>query len=268
MSAFSVALRGTTVYEFRMAARQRVLWLAVLPLLAVCTLIAGTSERVLGLSDPTGRVGAVAVVLNAFCTPGIAVALTDRLRQARRPGLAELLAATPTGPVARGVGLLAGSLAVALAPVALVLLSFGVGVTVAAGSVGPITAAVLGALVVLLPGALALTALASALGLVFSLPLARILTVLVWVWTTLLSPRILPMPNATGTMLSPLGEYPATVWLHTKPWFENAVSGTLSPTADPAAAVTNLLLVLACAALLFGMAVAAARVSRETETKK
>ncbi|GAA2978669.1 hypothetical protein [Actinokineospora diospyrosa] len=252
MSGTWSALRGSAWYEARMAARGRVLWLSLAPLTALAVLLALSSPAVMGVADPAGRVGTAVLVVTTFAVVGVGVALAGRLTQHTRPGLADLLDTTPARRTTRMSGVLAGALGVALAPVFLVVLLLGAVVAVQAGQVSPLVVAVVGALTVVLPAAVAITAFACLLGLLLPVALARVLVVAAWFWATQLSPAVVPIPTPTGTVLSPLGGYQAVAWLGARGiWADRDQSGPLSPAASSGTAVLNLVLVLACAVLFF-----------------
>jgi ABC-2 type transport system permease protein len=245
MTLLPTAVTGTLRYEARIVMRRRGLWLTLVPLSLLMLLLVLVSQKVSGLPDPVARIGAAALVLSVFGTPGVAVALIDRLVVARRSGIADLLEATPASGTARMLGMLVGPLAVVLAIPALLLTVLGVWWSVSAGSPAPLLAAVAGLLAVILPGALALTALAALLGLVLPSVVARIVVVVVWFWATVLTPSLTPVPTVTGTLLSPVGGYPAAGWLHADPvWAHRFADGPLSPAVTGPAILTNIALVL------------------------
>jgi len=246
------AVRGSVRYEARMAARGRVLWLSLLPLSGLAVLLALSSPAVTGVADAAGRVGAAVIVVNTFAVVGIGVALAGRLNQHSRPGLIEVLDTTPGGRTTRLTGVLAGALAVAFAPILVVVVLFGAVVCLQSGSAAPLAAAALGVVTVLAPAALAITTFAGFLGLLMPVALARVLVVATWFWATQLNPSIVPIPTPTGTVLSPLGGYQAVAWLGAPDiWADRARVGMLSPPPDSGSALLNLALVLACAAVFF-----------------
>jgi ABC-2 type transport system permease protein len=252
MTTMWCAVRGSVRYEARMAARGRVLWLSLLPLTALAVLLALSSPAVAGQVDPGGRIGTTVLVVNTFATAGLGVALAGRLSQHSRPGLTEILDTTPGGGTTRLAGVLAGALAVALVPVSAVVVLIGAVVSVQAGAGAPLAHAVLGVLTVLVPAALAMTTFAGLLGLLMPVVLARVVVVALWFWATQLSPSFVPVPTPTGTVLSPLGGYPAVVWLGARRiWANRQRDGLLSPPPDSGSAVLNVLLVLAFAAAFF-----------------
>jgi ABC-2 type transport system permease protein len=246
------AVRGSVRYEARMAARGKVLWLSLLPLTALSVLLALSSPAVAGQADAAGRIGTTVIVVNTFAVVGLGVALAGRLTQHSPPGLTDVLDTTPGGRTTRLAGVLAGALAVALAPIAVVVVLLGAIASVQDGSAAPLAIAALGVVVVLLPASLAITTFAGLLGLLLPVALARVLVVAVWFWATQLDSSIVPVPTPTGTVFSPLGGYPAVAWLGARGvWANRLRSGALSPPPDSGSALLNMVLVLALAAVFF-----------------
>ncbi|WP_051385559.1 hypothetical protein [Actinokineospora inagensis] len=252
MSTTWSVLRGSAWYEARMATRGRVLWLSLLPLTALAVVLALSSPAVLGIADPAGRVGTAVLVVTTFAVVGLGVALAGRLSQHTRPGLTDLLDTTPGSRTTRMSGVLAGALAVALAPVLAAVVLLGTVVAIQVGQLRPLVVAVVGAITVVLPAALVITAFACLLGLLMPVAVARVLVVAAWFWATQLSPSIVPVPSPTGTILSPLGGYQAVAWLGARGiWADRGRGGVLSPDANTGSALLNLVAVLACAVLFF-----------------
>lgn len=252
------AWTGGIVYEFRMATRRRVVWLAVLPLLLLAVLVQLISPA--EADTASARMGAWALTFNMLVTVGLGVALADRFAGTARRGLNELLMATPSSVSARMFGSLAGSLAAALAPVAAALLVVAAVVTATTGEPATLGWAVLAFLAIIVPSATVLTTFSATIGLVLPNPLVRVLAVGVWFWATLFSTAILPLPTITGTLLSPLGDYIAGGWLHAPTlWAGEGPVDALSPAPSAASAAINLGLVLLMSLGLFGGACALAR---------
>jgi ABC-2 type transport system permease protein len=254
----SPALNGTVRYEVTMALRRRVSWLSLLPLCLLALLIGLGAPGLTGIADPVARIGESALMLNLLGTIGIAMALADRLDAQRRPGLHELVTATPAGRSARLAGVLLGPWLVALLPVALVLLVLAVAVAVPAGTATPLAAALLGLLSIVVPGSLLLTVAANLLGVLLPVPAVRVLVVPLWYWATALSP-LLPLPTVAGTVLSPLGAYQAAAWLGTSR--PAGPDGWLRPPVGSGAAVLSIAITLGATFVLFliARAVAGAR---------
>lgn len=243
---------ATAVYEFRMAVRGRVLWVCMLPLLALAALLVLTSPRAADLSSASAKVGVWAVLINMLTTVGIGVALTDRVSRVQRLGLADLLAAMPVTGSQRLAGTIAGALAAALAPAAAVMLTVGIVLGAVEGAPGAPLWALLAFVTIILPGAAVLSTFATALGTVVPLATARVVVVLVWLWMTLFSTRVVPLPTVTGTVLSPLGDYVAVGWLHAeKIWAGMGSPALLSPRATGATAAVSLTVLVAMTCLLF-----------------
>ena len=249
------ALLWTLRYEALMAARRRVVWGAVLPLALLSLLLAATSPVVTGHSDPAAKTGAAAVLVNTLCTLGVGLALADRLRRGLEArGMPEVLAATPTRALSRTAGTLAGPLVTALAPVAALVMLAAVVLAAAGGSAAPLKSAVVALVTVVVPATLLVTAFAGLLGVVMPVAAARAVTVVVWLWACHFPPEFSPLPTATGTVLSPLGGYPLVAWAHApQVWAAREGGGALRPDVSDAAALTNLLLVLAMAALCYAL---------------
>ncbi|MFI8433539.1 hypothetical protein ACIGJO_07285 [Streptomyces sp. NPDC079020] len=259
-----MVLLWTLRYEALMAARRRVVWGAVLPLALLSLLLAATSPVVTGSADPATRVGAAAVLVNSFCTLGVGLALADRLRRSLESrGTAELLAATPAGPLARTAGALAGPLLTALAPVAVLFLAYAAVVSVLAGSATPLGSAAVSLLTAVLPAALLATAFAGLLGVLLPVAAARAVTALVWLWACHFPPGFSPIPTVTGTVLSPLGGYPMAAWAHApEVWAARDGTGALRPAVSDTTALVNVALVLATAAACYALGRLVSRISR------
>lgn len=257
MRALAAAVRGTIRYEFLMAVRRRVLWLASVPLLALAALVCLTSPRIDALATTAGRAGAWTVIVNMFAVAGLGVVLADRFVRTHRFGLAEVLAATPTTLAGRMLGVLVGSLGAGLLPAAVlvvVLMPLALlrrpGDLLAGAGWG-----LLAFLIAVVPAAILMTVFAATAGLVLPVPVARILAVLVWFWSTLFSTRLIPLPSPTGTLLSPLGDYAIAGWLHGPVlWAGRGSPGALSPPVSAGAAVLNVAVILLLTALLFAVA--------------
>ncbi|MFF9345842.1 hypothetical protein [Streptomyces sp. NPDC014734] len=258
------ALLWTLRYEALMTARRKVVWGAVLPLALLSLLLVITSPVIVGHGDLAARTGAAAVVVNTFCTLGVGIALADRLRlglEAR--GMAELLAATPTGVLPRTAGVLGGPLLTALAPVAGLFLLYAAVFSVAGGSFAPIVSAVVALCTAVIPAALLVTAFAGLLGVLLPVAAARAVTVAVWLWACHFPPAFSPLPTPTGTVLSPLGGYPLVAWAHApEVWAARQSTGVLRPEADGTAALLNVALVLAMAATCYVLGHLTVRIRR------
>jgi ABC-2 type transport system permease protein len=247
------ALTGALTYEFKMAARRKVLWLSVLPLLALSAFLVLTSPRPAGL-PVMGKMAVWGVIINMITTLGLGVALADRFTT-RGAGLNDLLKATPTSVTARMLGTLTGSLAAALTPAATVMVLAGVGVGISSGDPVALLWAVVAFLTIILPGALMLTTFSATAGLLLPVPVARVLAVAAWFWATIFNTSLVPVLSPTGTVLSPLGDYVAAGWLSGPVlWAGRGHSAVLSPPVSGASAGLNFCFVLVIAAVLFTVA--------------
>jgi ABC-2 type transport system permease protein len=256
-----MGLAATAGYEFKMAVRRRVLWLAMLPLLVLAVLVAVTSSRITELDAAQAKVGTWAVVVNIFAAIGLGVVLADRFVRTHSMGLTELLASTPTPISTRMLGVLVGSLTAGLAPVlATIVVVVPLMLAKQPGSI-PIGLlwAIVAVLTVIVPAALIATVFAATAALIMPAALARVLTVLVWFWATIFSPSIVPLPTPTGTLLSPLGDYVSVGWMHgATVWAGRGTPEALSPEPTAGTAVLSLVLILLLATGLFAIARAVA----------
>ncbi|MBB6174720.1 ABC-2 type transport system permease protein [Nocardiopsis mwathae] len=245
--SFVPALAGTLRYEAYMAVRRRTLWFAVAPLSLLALVAAWRSPA--EIADGVAHVGEAAPFTGVLCTLGIGVALADRVERGLRPGLGELVAAAPCPAGVRLPALLAAPLGVALLPPLLVVLVCAVPAAMADGGPGPLAAAAGAFLLVIVPGAVVLTAFAALMGVLLPVALARVVTAVVWLWSTIASPALMPLPTPTGTLLSPGGGYPAAAWLGARPvWANHELSGVLSPPPGTGSALVNLTVLAALTA--------------------
>lgn len=208
----SPAVTGTFRYEVLMALRRRAGWLSLTPMCLLALAIGLGSQTVNHYRDPVTRVASAAMLVTALGALGVAMALADRIAVQRMVGLAEVIAVTPAGRAGRAVGVVLGPWLVAMVPVVAVLAVIGVRQAVGAGSAAPLLAVAVAVPTVVAPGALLLTMVANLLGVLLPAPAARALVLPLWYWATAYSP-LLPGPTITGTVLSPIGAYPAAAWL-------------------------------------------------------
>lgn len=248
------ALAGSLRYELLMAARRRTLWLATIPLLLLAWALAATSPGLNDIPTTSGQMGAWAVAMNLFVTLGVAVALTDRFTRTRRVGLGEMLDTTTAGPTKRMLGTLLGSLTVALAPAAVGMVVLGGYFAIRHGDPAALGWAVLAYVVIIVPAALLATTFAAALGLLLPVPLARVVVVLAWGWATIWNPQILPVPTITGTLLSPLADYPAAGWLHAPAFAAHRPDSWISPPLTAPNAAISVIALLVLTVVLFACA--------------
>lgn len=257
MGAVPRTLLATAYYEALRATRARVLWWALTPLTALAVLLALTSGRITGLDDPSQRAGETAVVFSLLCALGVAIGLTDRFAAHRRSGLTEVLDATAAGGVVRVIGALFGSLAVALAVPVGAFAVLTVVTAITTGTTTALAAGMLAVVTILLPASLVSTTFAALLGNLVPVAIARVITVFVWLWATVLNPALLPVPTITGTVLSPLGRYPAAAWLHsTGSSATYGLDGALRPTPTSATALLAVLIPLVASAVFLGLTTA------------
>ncbi|WP_017576963.1 hypothetical protein [Nocardiopsis kunsanensis] len=253
-SSLLPVLGGTLRYEALMVVRHRALWTVLVPLSLLSLVIAWGAP-----SDITGgvrHVGAAALITGILCTLGIGVTLADRFVRGLSHGMGDLAAATPHSLWFRLPAMLVASLGVALVLPLVVVMVCVVPAAVADGGVRPLAAALAAFTTVLVPGAAALTALACFLGLVLPLTLARVATAGVWLWSTIASPQILPLVTPTGTLLSPVGGYPAAAWFGERAvWANRELTGPLSPPPDTGTALANLAVLAVFTAVLLTLAV-------------
>lgn len=250
IALLSPALVGTVRYEFRMATRTRVLWLAAVPLLALAALFSLVSPHPAD-SSSSQLIASWALMVNLIATLGPGVALADRFARDRALGLTDLLAATPANTTVRMAGTLVGSLAAALAPAAVLLLGVGVAVAGVRRDPAALGWALVALVGVVLPAALQLVTFAAAAGSLLPVPFARVATVFVWLWATVLNTRLIPVPTITGTLLSPLGDYVTFGWLHGDRLWAGRGWSVLSPSPTALTALLNIAAVLAVAGVFF-----------------
>ncbi len=256
MSALlSPAIRGTLIYESRVAARRKVLWIAMIPLLALGVLASLTSHKLTGGSSTTGRMAGWVLGLAAFGTFGVGVALADRFDSLRRRASSEVFDATPARLTSRMAASLLGGLAIALGPAFVVTVIVGIAFTPKDIAAVPIAIAIFA--VTLLPGSLLLATVTVALGTVLPAPVARALSVVLWGWATLLSTRVVPIPSITGSIMSPLGDYATQAFFHGPALWAGQLGGSWwHPALGTGPAIIN----LCCTLLLSVLAFIGARV--------
>ncbi|WP_435110328.1 hypothetical protein [Nocardiopsis synnemataformans] len=241
-------------YEARMAVRARGVWIGMVPVSLLGLVIA--HAPLTGQESARLNAGAMAEALTLLVPVGVAVVLADRLRRGGATGLDELLDTTPLNGTVRTTGVLGGALAVALLPVLALVAALGAVITVRTGDAMALAWAALGFLLVVLPACVWMTALASLLGLVLPVTLARFLVVPLWFWAVSWNYTLLWVPTPVGTVLVPGGEYPAQAWFGTTPvWAGHGQAEWLSPAPDGAVTgLVNLACVLLGTALMVGCA--------------
>ncbi|WP_203860849.1 ABC transporter permease [Plantactinospora mayteni] len=199
-------------YEFRMQVRKRSLWLATLVLATVIALFQGPrGPRYLPADATAPEVMAGWALLFGIVVPlGFGMVLADRLVRDRRLGTAPLLESLPIRPGLLLAGKYLGGLAATALPALLAMLLAGGYETVHRGDPLMLGWAVLGFAVVMLPGLAFVAGFALTCPLAISAPLFRVLFVGYWFWGNMLTPDFLP--SLTGTLVTPIGDYPAS-WL-------------------------------------------------------
>jgi len=78
-----------------------------------------------------------------------------------------------------------------------------------------------------------------------------VVVVLTWVWATIGNRQILPIPTISGTLLSPLGDYPAAGWLHAPAFAANRPDSWISPPLSAPNAALSVLALLVLTGVLF-----------------
>lgn len=255
------AIRGTLIYEAKIASRQRIVWISVIPLLALGVLIGFTSPTLAGAVSVPARIAGWILALAVFSTFGFGVALADRFSSQRRRSQTELLDATPASLTTRMAASLFAAIGVALVPALAVTLVVGVAYTAQYALALPVALAAF--VSILVPGALLLTTLAVALGTVLPAPLARAGAVIVWGWATLLSTTLIPIPTITGSVLSPLGDYASCAWFNGPTlWAGRLHGGVLHPGVTTGSALVNVVFAIAASVVLFALAQGVVRMRR------
>ncbi|MEO3748177.1 hypothetical protein [Plantactinospora sp. B5E13] len=239
-------LLAVSRYEFRMQARKRSLWLVTL--LLGCLLIAIQGDqgpRHLPADTPPAEVMTTWAILFGIVVPlGFGMVLADRLIRDRRLGTTALLESLPVGPGRFLAGKYLGGLAASALPVFLLMLVAGGYESLHRGDPLLLGWTVLVFAVVMLPGLAFVAGFALVCPLVVSAPLFRVLFVGYWFWGNFLGAEILP--SLTGTLLTPVGAYPAS-WLSGQWQMYAGDPGWLSflrPEPDGLAALSSVLLLV------------------------
>jgi ABC-2 type transport system permease protein len=255
------AIRGTLIYEAKIASRQRILWISVVPLLALGVLIGFTSPTLTQADSVPGRIAGWVLALAVFSTFGFGVALADRFSNHRRRSQSELLDATPASLTMRMAASLIAAMSVALVPALVVTLVVGGAYTAEYAMALPVALAAFA--LILVPGALLLATLAVALGTILPAPLARAGAVIVWGWATLLNTALLPIPTITGSVLSPLGDYASLAWFNGPTLWAGRLRGeAIYPAVTTGSALFNVAFALLASVVLFALAQSVVRMRR------
>ncbi|MDQ7904394.1 hypothetical protein RB614_07640 [Phytohabitans sp. ZYX-F-186] len=195
------------VYEFRMQARKRSMWIAngvIVALLGLLTANLLTDA----LDEPSAKVAMTsgAFLVNLILPVVYGCFLADRLVRDDKLGVAPILDATPASTAGRLSGKYLGSCAAAAVPLAIIY--FGFAVLYAATAGHPVALAWAAALfaVVILPAVLFVGAFALVVPLLIPAPLFRVLFVGYWFWGNSIHPTL--MPTLSQSLISPIGPYP------------------------------------------------------------
>jgi hypothetical protein len=253
-------------YEFRMQARKRSLWLAMLLLAGVVALTQGDrGPRHAEAGAPAGEVMAGWALLFGIVVPiGFGMVLADRLLRDRRLNTAGLLESLPLGPRVLLAGKYLGGLAATALPALLVMLAAGGYESVHRGDPLMLGWAVLAFGLIMLPGLAFVAGFAMVTPLVVSAPLFRVLFVGYWFWGNMLHPDFLP--SLSGTLLTPIGDYPVT-WLTGETALFAGVPGWLSfLRPEPSGTSVLLSVVLLVLVGLLPLLVAGTVLSRQRRT--
>lgn len=254
MSAlFPPAVTGTVRYEFLMAARARLLWIAVAPLIVLAALFAALAPQPPDASSAS-IIASWALTLSLIATLGPGVALADRFARLRTLGLGELLATSPVSTTVRMAAALGASLAAALVPAASLLLVVGAVVAISHRDIAALGWALTAIVAVVVPAALALVTFAVAAASILPVIFVRVSVVMVWVWATIFNTALVPIPTITGTLFSPLGDYVTTAWMHGARLWAGRGWTPLAPEPSAATAWLNLAAVAALSAVFFAVA--------------
>lgn len=233
-------------YEFLMQIRKRSLWISSLLIVLLLVVTQGDrGPRYLPADLPAREVmGTWALLLSILLPVGFGMALADRLVRDRRLGVTNLLDSLPAGTSARLTGRYLGSAAATGVP-GLVAMFVAAGFEFAdRRDPALLLWAPVAFALVLLPGLAFVAAFALTVPLLVSAPLFRVLFVGYWFWGNMLPPAM--MPSLTGSLLTPLGDYPAS-WLLDEPVLYAGAHGWLGflrPDPDAAAAALSIVLLL------------------------
>jgi hypothetical protein len=243
-------------YEFLMQIRKRSLWISTALLAVFVSFTQGERGPRFLPADASAREVMTdwALVLSILLPLGFGMVLADRLVRDRRLGVSRLLDSFPTGAPALVTGKYLGSVAATAVPGLVAIL-------VAAGfefadrrDPALLVWALVAFALVMLPGLAFVAAFALVVPLVLSAPLFRVLFVGYWFWGNMLSPDALP--SLTGTLLTPIGDYPASWLLGERALYAGAdgLFGFLRPDPSGATAALSVALLLLVAAVPLALA--------------
>lgn len=230
------ALRGATVYEFRMQLRRRAVWIvpAVVSLIAFVAFFGPWPDS--NNTTLPERVAAWAQRVQMLLPIGVGVLLADRLPRDRRTGVGELLEATPAAVGERLLAKFAGATVATIVPI------YAVGVGLVAADERDwrtIPLALLAFLSINLPGLLFVGAFSVVCPALIWLPLYQFLFVGYWFWGNALPPD-LGIPTLNGTLLTPIGDFMTAGFFGAR--------GTWVLAAEPWQGALSILLLLGVAA--------------------
>lgn len=200
-------------YEFLMQVRKRSLWLVTAALAALSVIVQDRHTNPLYIADgvPGAEVLARWSVMFGLLLPiAFGFVLADRAVRDYRLGTAHLLDSLPPGAGARMAGKYLGGVAASGLPILLAMLVVGGYESAHRGSLAMLGWALVAFALVLLPGLLFVAGFALTCPMLVTAPLFRILFVGYWVWASMVGPDMLP--STSGTLLAPIGAYPAS-WL-------------------------------------------------------
>lgn len=240
------AIVGSTRYEFLMQIRRWAVWIVASLFVAwgfftLQTYIRLSEGEAVLLSE---MIASWALVAQYFVPVAFGILMADRLPRDGRTKVGELLETLPASPGGRLLGKYLGGVVSTLVPV---FLSYAVVVAYLAYDYGDLTVIPLGVLTfaaINLPGLLFVAAFSVSVPAVLWVPFYQALFVGYWFWGNLLSPDS-TIPTISGTILTPVGWYPAAGFFGLK--------GTNAGDAAAWEAVVSIMLLLALAALaLYG----------------
>ena len=243
--------------HFRLAARQRALWIVSLGL----ALLSITITVNPGLSFETDNPAALALTAQmlALMPPvAYAAAFTDLASESERLGISEIEASAPVPPFELAAARVAGALAAMALPSVGVLL-FCAGGQMLHGNVWALLQAVVLLAGVVLPAALVAAALSAFAGSLLPRALARIAAIVAWFGVLFLSVFV-PTPTAGGGLRVHIAaDSVAQVLFGSTPLLDSPESAATVAAATPLEAIALLALKLAAAVALLAAAGAIAR---------
>jgi hypothetical protein len=264
MNTFMAAL----LYEFRMQARKRSVWLVPALSILLVLLIGFSLLRDLFDAAEARMVAKAAMLdlglqLNAVLPIAYGCLLADRLIRDDRLRVAPVLDATPARRGPRLLGKYLGTAAATAVPIAVIYAVLAGAYAVHWGQPAALSWALVTFGLVMVPGLLFVAAFALAVPVIMPAPLFRVLFVGYWVWGNLIGPDL--MPTLARSVIQPIGGYQINALLdHHGADGDLALSGPVpgamlnflrpEPTALAGWLSIAILLALAAAALAGGQA--------------